>query len=149
VPVKMQNDGNPHLPSDWAIEPRKLELGVIAAHTLFSDSHDELVACICIYSHKLYTLRANSFLRMAEMVVHVPGTSKGTVNSSLADSNNLTMSVQAGRSTGPESPDLRPQPVPDPTTELCSLTVSIAPTAEGTELGLPMSSSLEGLYGHV
>jgi len=33
VPVKKQDDGNPHPPSDWAIEPRRLELSLIAAST--------------------------------------------------------------------------------------------------------------------
>jgi len=37
VPVKMSDDGDLHPPSDWAIEPHRLELGVIVARTLFSD----------------------------------------------------------------------------------------------------------------
>jgi len=54
VLVKMQDDGIPHPPSDWALNPCKLELGVVAARTLFSDSHGVTVACVCNYSTKLY-----------------------------------------------------------------------------------------------
>ena len=109
---------------------------------LFSDSHKELVACICNYSNKPYTFRADSFFGLAEPVVHVPGTGRGTIDSCLADGNKIFVSVQAGRSTGPESSDLRPQPVPDLTTELRSLTVSAMPVAKVAGPGLP--SSLEG-----
>jgi len=52
---------------------------------------------------------------MAEPVTIVPGASKEVVNSCLAHSNNVTVSVQTGKSMGPESSDLRPQLVPDPT----------------------------------
>ena len=65
VPVKMQDDRNMYPPSDWAINPHKLELSVVAAPTLFSDHPNELEARVCNYSTKLYTFRADSFLDMA------------------------------------------------------------------------------------
>ena len=81
------------------------------------------VARVCNYFNKPYTFRADSFLGITEQVVHVLGTGRETANSCLVDSNNLDVFVQAGRSTGPESSDLRPQPVPDPMSELRSSTV--------------------------
>jgi len=46
--VKMLDDGIPHLTSNWAIEPHRLEPGVMEACTL-SDSHKELAAHVCNY----------------------------------------------------------------------------------------------------
>jgi len=77
----MQDNGNPHPPSDWAIEHRRLELGVIVARTLFSDSHKEPVGHVCSYSNRPYTFRANGFLGLAKPVIHVPETGMKTVNS--------------------------------------------------------------------
>ena len=38
VQVEMFDDGIPHPSSDWAIEPRRLEPGIMAVRMLFSDS---------------------------------------------------------------------------------------------------------------
>ena len=97
------------LPSDWAIKPRRLELGLIATRMLFSDSHEEPVACVCNYSNKPYRFKADSFLGLADPVVHIQGTGGEAVNSCLGDSNELVVSVQMGESTEPESSDLRPE----------------------------------------
>ena len=106
VPVKMQDNGFPYPPSNWAINPRKLEVGVMTVRMLFSGRHDVAVARVCNYSTKPFTFRANCLLVMAEPVAVVPGAGKEVVDSCLADSNNVTLSVQAGESVGPESSDL-------------------------------------------
>ena len=116
------------------------------ARTLFSDSHNEPVACICNYSNKPYMFSADSFLGLAEPVIHGPGTGTETVDSCLAYSNEVVVSVQAGRSTGPEPSHLQLQSVPDLTTEFCCSTMSAVPAAEVAGLGPPSS---EGLYDHI
>ena len=47
IPVRMSSDGIPHPPSNWAIEPRILEPGVMAAMMLLRDVHGETVARVC------------------------------------------------------------------------------------------------------
>jgi len=71
VQVRISDDGIPHPPSNWAIEPRILEPRVMAARTLFSDSHKKPVVHVCNYSKKFDTFKADSFLGLAELVVHI------------------------------------------------------------------------------
>ena len=86
VPVKMFDNGIPHPSSDWAIEPCRLEPGVMAAQMLFSSSHKKPVAHICNYSDKPHTFKADSFLGLAKPVMRVSGTGS---NSCLANSDEL------------------------------------------------------------
>ena len=44
IPVQLEDDGIPIPLCDWAIEPLGLGPGVMAAHTLFSDTQDQLIA---------------------------------------------------------------------------------------------------------
>jgi len=101
----------------------------MAAWTLFSNSHKEPVACVCNYSDKPYTFKADSFLGLAEPVVHVPGTGRKADESSLANSDELRVFVQPDASSEPESSDLQPDPVLDSTTGLCTSTLSVKPMA--------------------
>jgi len=71
IPVRMASDGTSHTPSNWAIEPRMQEPGVIAARTLLSDGHEEVVARVCNYCSQPYTFKVDSFLGVAEPVSHV------------------------------------------------------------------------------
>jgi len=112
VPVRMSSDGTPHPPSDWAMEPHILELGVMAAWMLLNNSHGELVVCVCHYSGKSYTFKADSFLGLCELVVHVSG---------------LNVLEQPDASTWLESSDLRLDPVLDSMAGLCTSTLSAMP----------------------
>ena len=56
VPVRMEDDGLPLPPYDWAIELQGLGPNVMTARTLFSDSQPQLVACIlssCVVTRPL------------------------------------------------------------------------------------------------
>jgi len=68
VPVRMMYD-NIHCPvSDWAIEPRVIRPGVVAARTLLSDDRVDLVARVCNYSDTPHVFSVDSFLGLAEPV---------------------------------------------------------------------------------
>jgi len=95
LPVKVLDDRIPHPPSDWAIEPRILEHEVMPAPMLFSDNHIEPVMCICNYSKRPYTFKADSFLGLAEPVIYVPRTGNQAVESSLASSDGLNDKISA------------------------------------------------------
>jgi len=45
VPIRMEDDGIPLPPGDWAIEPQSLGPGLMAARTLFSDSEPTCGSC--------------------------------------------------------------------------------------------------------
>jgi len=62
-------------------------------HMLFSDGHNQLVACMCNYSDKPHMLKANSFLTRAEPAEHVPETGGEIFNLNLASSDNVDVSV--------------------------------------------------------
>jgi len=68
VLVRMEDDGLPHPPYDWAIEPQGLGPNVMTAHTLFSDSQPQLVARVLNNSGEDKLLSADTFLSMAEPV---------------------------------------------------------------------------------
>lgn len=59
-------------------------------------------------------------------MVHVPGTSRKAVESSLTNSDEFGVFVQPDVSSEPESLDLQLDPVLDLTTGLCILTLSVA-----------------------
>jgi len=134
IPARTSIDGTPHPPSYWAIVLRILELGVMAARTLLSDSHGETVARICNYIGRPYTFRADGFLGLAEPVVHVTGSDGKAVGSSLATDSGLSVSGQPDTSTSPESSDLRPEPVQDLMAGLCASIHSAMPMAKDAEL---------------
>ena len=73
VPVRMEDDGIPLPPGDWAIEPQSLGPGLMAARTLFSDSQSLLAARILNNSPKAAKLFANSLLSTAEPVQCLSG----------------------------------------------------------------------------
>jgi len=97
IPVWMSSDRTPHPSSDWAIEPHILEPGVMAARTLLSDGHEEMVAHVCNYSGRPYSFKADSFLGLAESVVHITGADSKAVGSSLATASGLSVSSWSGR----------------------------------------------------
>ena len=99
VPVRMSSDGTPHPPSNWAIEPRILEPEVMAAWMLLSDSHQEPVAPVCNYSRTPYTFKADSFLGLAELVIHVTSADSKAAGSSLTTDNELNVPEQPDMST--------------------------------------------------
>ena len=67
-PVRVMYD-NIHCPSsDWAIEPRVIRPGVVAARTLLSDDRVDVVARVCNYSDTSHVFKADSFLGLAEPV---------------------------------------------------------------------------------
>jgi len=68
VPVRMEDDGLPLPPCDWAIEPQGLGPNIMTARTLFSDTQSLLVARVLNNSMQDKSLSANSFLSMAEPV---------------------------------------------------------------------------------
>ena len=74
VPVRMEDDGVPLPPCDWAIEPQGLGPGVMAARTLFSDSQSQLVARVLNNLLKPKSFSANLLLSMAEPVQCLSGT---------------------------------------------------------------------------
>jgi len=86
VPVRMSDDGTPHPSSNLAIKPHILEMGVMAARSLFSNSHKEPVAHVCNYSKKPYTYKADSFLGLAKLVVHITGVDSKALRPSLTGS---------------------------------------------------------------
>ena len=107
VSVCMVDEGVPLPPCDWAIEPQDLGPGVMAVHTLFSDSQSQLVACILNNSLKLKSLRANSLLSMAEPVQCLSGTgSNGLDKSSFVDGDDSSDSVLHDESVMPVSSSL-------------------------------------------
>jgi len=118
----------------------------MAARMLFSDSHNEPVACVCNYSDKPHVLKADSFLGLAELVEHVPGTGRELVDLDLASSGNVGVPVQPGTSPTPESPELRLTSEQNSMAGLCTSTISATQTAEVAETG--PSPATEGLYSH-
>jgi len=84
--VRIEDDSIPLPPGDWAIEPQSLGPGVMAAHTLFSDSQSQLVARV-LNNSKPKMLSANSLLSMAEPVQCLSSTGCRSIDSVFADSN--------------------------------------------------------------
>jgi len=89
-----------------------LEPGVMAARTLLSDGHGEAVARVCNYSSRPYTFKVDSFLGLAEPVVHVTGADGRAVRESLATSSGLGVLGQPDASAWPELKDLQSYPLP-------------------------------------
>jgi len=82
-------------------------LGVLAARTLLSDGHGEAVAHVCNYSGRPYTYKVDSFLDLAELVVHVTAADGKAAELSLATSSGLCVSGQPVASIQSESSDLQ------------------------------------------
>jgi len=101
----------------------------MAARTLFNDSHNEPVAHVYNYFKKPYRIKADSFLGLAEPVVHIDGTSSKVVESSLTNGE-LSVLNQPDVSSLPESSDLQLDPVPDSMAGLRTLTLSVTPMAK-------------------
>jgi len=89
VTVRMEDDGIPFPPGDWAVEPQGLGPGVMAARTLFSDSQSQLVARVLNNLLKPISLKANSLLSTAESVQCLSGSGSAELSDVLlVDSSN-------------------------------------------------------------
>ena len=124
--MRMQEDeGIPLSPSDWAIEPQGLGPGVMAARTLFSDSQSQLVARVLNNLLEPKSLRANSFLSIAEPVQCLSGTGDIELsNDSFVDSDDSSDFVLHDETVMPVSSSLRPTPAQTDGTEFRASTVS-------------------------
>jgi len=100
------------------------------ACTLLSDSHVELVVCVCNYLNKPHVLKATSFLGLAEQVEYVLGTNREPVNVCFADSDNVGMSVQLDESSVSKSSDLGLQVAHSSMSGLHTSTMSAMPAAK-------------------
>jgi len=139
VSVHMEDEGIPLPPSDWAIEPQGLRPGVMAAHTLFSNSQSQLVAYILNNSLEDKSLRANSFLSVAALVQCISGIGEVELSNALfADSGDSSDGMLVDESVVPVSPSLRPTPVKAEGAELRASSVSSS-TADSMD---PDSSTL-------
>jgi len=107
VSMRMEDQGVPLLPSNWAIEPQGLGRGVMAACTLFSNLQSQLVPRILNNSLKPKSLRVNSRLSMAEPVQCLSGTGDCELSNSLfVDSDDSSDGVLFGESVMPVSSSL-------------------------------------------
>ena len=68
VLVRMEDDGLPLPPYDWAIEPQGLGPNVMTARTLFSDFQPQLIAWVLNNSCEDKLLSVDTFLSMAKPV---------------------------------------------------------------------------------
>jgi len=131
VTIRMEDDGIPLPPSDWAVEPQNLGPGVMAARTLFSDSQSQLVARVLNNSLQPMSLRANSFLSTAELVQCISGSSSADLSDVLlAGSSNSVDSVTPDESDMLVSASLRSSPTQTVETGLHASTVSSTTTAD-------------------
>jgi len=71
IPVRMSSDGTRHPSRDWAIEPRILEPGVMAARMLLSNGHEEMVSATTLVGSTL--LRLTAFLGSLSWWIMSPG----------------------------------------------------------------------------
>jgi len=139
VSVRMEDEGVPIRPSDWAIELQGLGPGVMAARTLFSDSQSQLVARVLNNSLKPTSLSVNSLLSMAEPVQCLSATGDCELNNSVSvDSGDSSDLVLPDESVMPVSSSLRPPMAQTDGTELHASTVS-STTADSMD---PDSSTL-------
>jgi len=125
VSVRMVDDGVPLPPCEWAIEPQGLGPGVMATHTLFSNSQSQLVARILNNSLKPKSLRANSLLSMAEPVQFLSSTGCETDNLMFVDGDDPCASVLLDESLMPVSSSSQPAMAQTGETELRASTVSM------------------------
>jgi len=124
VPMRMEDDGIPLPPYNWATEPQGLGLGVMATRTLFSDSQSQLVACFLNNSLKAKSLSANSLLSMAEPVQCLSSTRCELDKLMFADSNTLCDSMLSDECVVPVSSSLQLATVPTDGTELRASSIS-------------------------
>ena len=136
----MEDDGISLPPGNWAIEPQGLGPGVMAAHTLFSDSQRQLVTHILNNLLKPKMLSANSLLSMAEPVQCFSGTGCEPDNLLFADSNAWCDFILSDESVVPVSSSLQPAMAPMEGTELRTSSVS-ATTSDATDLDSSSSPS--------
>jgi len=109
VAVRMEDDGIPLPPSDWAVEPQGLGPSIMAARTVFSDSQSQLVARVSNNLLQPKSLRANSLLSTAELVQCLSGSGSCELSNFLfVDSGNLSDFVLHDESVMPVSSSLRP-----------------------------------------
>jgi len=73
IPVRMMYD-HIHCPkTEWAVEPRVLRPGVVAARTLLNDDRTYVVVRVLNYSDTSHTFKVDSYLSSAEPVISVVG----------------------------------------------------------------------------
>ena len=124
IPVRMEDDGFPLPPGDWAIEPQSLGPGLMAARTLFSYSQSLLVARVLNNSFKAAKLFANSLLSTAEPVQCLSGSGCEPPDSFAIDSDAWCASSLFDDSTSPVLPV--PPPAMAPADETDCLASSVA-----------------------
>jgi len=149
VTVRMEDDGIPLPPGDWAVEPQGLGPGVMAARTLFSDSQSQLVARVLNNLLQLMSLRANSFLSRAEPVQCIPGSGSADLSDVLlVDSSNSVDCVTPDESAMLVSDSLRSSQMQTEETGLRASTVSLTTTADLKDSDSSTSLS-ENAHDHI
>jgi len=147
VPVRMEDDGLPLTPYDWAIELQGLGPNVMTARTLFSDSQPQLVALVLNNSLEDKLLSANAFLSMAEPVQYL--SDDGHKPASLIFEGNRSQrdAMLFGESALPVSSSILFSQMSADETELRTSSIS-ATTVEATASGSSPPSS-EGQQDHI
>jgi len=147
VPVRMEDDGLPLPPCNWAIEPQGLGPNVMTARTLFSDTQPQLVARVLNNSLK-DKLSANSFLSMAEPVQCLSGTDYEPANLLLDGSSSHCDSVLSEESLLPVSSSPASTMMSADGTVLRASSISAA-TVEAMASGSSPPSPSEGQLDHI
>ena len=124
VPMRMEDDGIPLPPCDWAIEPQGLGPGLMTARTLFSDAQTQLVAHVLNNSSRDKSLSINSFLSMAELVQCLSGTDSEPASLMFGSSSDCCDSKSSDESTLPASSSLLSDLMLTDETELRASSVS-------------------------
>jgi len=131
------------------VEPQGLGLGVMAAHTLFSDSQSQLVARVLNNSLKPISLRANSLLSTAEPVQCLSGSGSTDLSDVLlVDSSNSIDCVMPDESVMLVSDSLRSSQTTTVEMGLHTATVSSTTTVDRTDSDLSDSPS-ENTNDHI
>ena len=147
VPVRMEDDGLPLPPYDWAIEPQGLGPNVMTARTLFSDSQPQLVARVLNNSPEDKLLSANAFLSMAEPVQCLSDDGHKPASLMFEGYRSQRDAMLFGESALPVSSSLLSPQMSADGTELRASSVS-ATTVEATASGSPPPST-EGQQDHI
>jgi len=147
IPVRLVvGEEEPSLPPcDWAIEPKSLGPGVMAARTVLSDSQSACFARVLNNSLKPRAIRVNTFLSMAEPVQCVA--ESGGEPSNLSASNSDDVSVLLGESSGPAPSALRPATAQSDGPGFRTSTVSSQPAAD--VIGQGPSQPCGSQYDHI
>ena len=138
--MPLEDDGIPIPPCDWAIEPQGLGPGVMAARTLFSNTQDQLIACVLNNSLQAKSLSTNSFLSMAELVQCLSGTDCHSTGLVFAENSDFCDTLLLDESVLSASPGRLSATVSTDETDLRASSVA-ATTAEALVPGSSSPSS--------